>query len=195
MNYRQCPKSGSASPRAGREDRVVLRRVAVEHPRLHPATFHSYQVRALAVCWISAATTGSEHAVRFYTAAPPRAGLQMPFQPAVMRIGGPQQFYVTYRNVRRAEVELSQLTPLPVRLVPERRLEPVRLPTATPTSSGRAALSSRELNQVVLEPLTPQGADGGRSAGFLLLQPRHADIPPSLFTLPPTTPWSWPAQN
>jgi uncharacterized protein YfaS (alpha-2-macroglobulin family) len=146
---------------------------------LQPST--SYQVRALAgMLDIYGNATGREHAVRFTTpAAPPRAGLQMPFQPAVMRIGGPQQFYVTYRNVRRAEVELSQLTSFQFASFLKGDLNQYDYrPPASDLIWEERLLSSGELNQVVLEPLTPQGADGGPlPPGFYFLSLDTPDIP------------------
>ncbi|HWQ84438.1 MAG TPA: Ig-like domain-containing protein, partial [Anaerolineales bacterium] len=58
----------------------------------------------------NAIARGSE--IRFTTAAmQPEAALQMPYQPAILRAGGPQEFYLTYRNVASVSLQLYRLTP------------------------------------------------------------------------------------
>lgn len=55
-------------------------------------------------------TKGSD--IRFTTAAmQPEAALQMPYQPVVLRAAGPQEFYLTYRNVSSVSLQLYRLTP------------------------------------------------------------------------------------
>ncbi len=55
-------------------------------------------------------TKGSE--IRFTTAAmQPEASLQMPYQPVLLRAAGPQEFYLTYRNVPSVSISLYRLTP------------------------------------------------------------------------------------
>ena len=146
---------------------------------LQPST--SYQVRALpGMLDIYGNATAREHAVRFVTpAAPPRAGLQMPFQPAVMRLGGPQQFYVTYRNIGRAEVELSRITPSRfVSFLNGGLSQYDYRPEGSDLVWEKRLVATGELDEVVLEPLTPLGADGGLlPPGFYFISLDTPDIP------------------
>ncbi|NIM92240.1 MAG: hypothetical protein GTO18_00790 [Anaerolineales bacterium] len=77
---------------------------------LQPST--RYVIRALpGMLDIYGNATTEEYVVEFTTpAAPPQAGLQMPFSMSIMREGGPQDFFVMYRNVTRIDFELYQLT-------------------------------------------------------------------------------------
>jgi hypothetical protein len=76
---------------------------------LEPST--RYVVRALpGMQDIYGNTTTREYSARFTTDAMyPQAGFQMPFQPAIVRADGPQQFYVTYRNVSDVRVRLYRI--------------------------------------------------------------------------------------
>jgi uncharacterized protein YfaS (alpha-2-macroglobulin family) len=54
----------------------------------------------------------TERTIRFTTAPyQPQANLQMPYMPAVIRLGGPQEFYASYRNVKYIDLKLYRLEP------------------------------------------------------------------------------------
>jgi len=78
---------------------------------LQPST--SYQVRTLpGMQDIYGNPISSEAAVNFTTpAAWKQARLQMPWEPALLRVSGPQEFYITYRNVNAVDVKLYTITP------------------------------------------------------------------------------------
>jgi len=145
---------------------------------LQPST--SYQVRALpGMRDIYGNATAREHAVRFSTpAAPPTAGLQMPYQPAVMRLGGPQQFYVMYRNIARIELELSRITPSQfVRFLDGDLNQYEYLPAPSDLVWDQRLISTGELNEVVLEALKPLDAAGNPlPPGFYFLSLDTPDI-------------------
>lgn len=148
---------------------------------LEPST--RYEVRTLpGMEDIYGNTTTREHVVYFTTdAAPPRAGLQMPYQPSVMRVGGPQQFYITYRNVRTVDVKLFKITDSQfVSFLNGNMNEYEYIPPPPDLVWQTIIESTGELNQRVLTPLTPVAADGGElPPGFYFITLDSPDIPHS----------------
>jgi uncharacterized protein YfaS (alpha-2-macroglobulin family) len=145
---------------------------------LEPST--SYVVRALpGMSDIYGNTTTEEYVVRFTTqAASPQAGLQMPYQPSIMREGGPQQFYITYRNVNTVEVKLYSVTPSQFAsfLNGDLRQEEFQ-PQAENLVWETLEISSGELNERVLKPFQPTTADGNPlPAGFYFITLDTPDI-------------------
>jgi uncharacterized protein YfaS (alpha-2-macroglobulin family) len=145
---------------------------------LEPST--SYEVRALpGMSDIYGNTTTLEHVVRFTTAAaPPQAGLQMPYQTSVMREGGPQQFYIMYRNVQRVEVKLYRITPTQFASFLNGRLRRDEYqPPVVDLVWETVEFNSGQLNERVLEPLQPTEADGSPlSPGFYFITLDTPDI-------------------
>lgn len=84
-------------------------------------TFHSwslqpstdYEIRLLAGMQdIYGNSIPTGQAVRFQTTAyEPSSSLAMPWGPALMRLGGPQEVYVSYRNVSSVDLSLYHLSP------------------------------------------------------------------------------------
>ncbi|MCK4693332.1 MAG: hypothetical protein KAT23_06855, partial [Anaerolineales bacterium] len=146
---------------------------------LEPST--RYEVRTLpGMEDIYGNTTTREHVVYFTTdAAPPRAGLQMPYQPSVMRVGGPQQFYITYRNVGTVDVKLSEITAAQfVSFLNGNMNEYEYVPPPSDLVWQTIIESTGELNQRVLTPLQPVAADGGElPPGFYFITLDSPDIP------------------
>lgn len=116
--------------------------------------------------------TVTERTVRFTTeSAPPMAGLQMPYEPAVLRAGGPQGFYVTYRNVRSIEVALSGTSPAQFISLLSGGLSQYAYRPADDDLVWRRALDTAgKRDELVLESLQP-GAPGG------------GELPPGLYFL------------
>jgi uncharacterized protein YfaS (alpha-2-macroglobulin family) len=146
---------------------------------LEPST--AYQARLLpGLRDIYGNATAREYAVRFTTpAAPPSAGLQMPYQPAVMRLSGPQQFYVTHRNIAHAEVQLSRITPFQFVAFLNGDLSQYDFRVQPSDVIWEQRLvGSGELNERVLEPLTPAMPGGDPlPPGFYFLTLDSPDIP------------------
>lgn len=96
--------------------------------------------------------------IRFTTAAyDPSAYLEMPFQSPVIRQGGPQEFYVAYRNVTSVLVKLFRVTP---KQFIDFQTGAASLSDFRPDSSDlvwQEVIDSRgQLNERVLESMTPK---------------------------------------
>ncbi len=145
---------------------------------LQPST--SYQVRALpGMQDIYGNSISTEKIVNFTTPQNwPMAGLQMPWEPALLREGGPQEFYVTYRNVNSIGVKLYKITPQ----------EFIGLQTGTFNRSEfkpqekdlvweYELSNSGRINETVLESLTPVKTTGDAlDPGFYFLVLDTPDI-------------------
>ncbi len=143
---------------------------------LEPST--EYEVRALpGMLDIYGNATTGEHVVEFTTkAAQPHAGLQMPYEPAILRVGGPQDFYITHRNISSFEVGLYNLTTYQFVSFLNRNLDEYDYdpPLADLVWETRQQ-STGALNERVLEPLQPVTASGD-------------DLPPGFYFLAFDTP-------
>ena len=146
---------------------------------LEPST--QYVIRALpGMQDIYGNTTTREYAARFKTDAMyPQAGLQMPFQPAIVRADGPQQFYVTYRNVSNVRVRLYRIEAWRFASFEgggESRFE--YLPPDGDLIWETRLRRSGKLNERVLEVLDPVGLDGGKlPPGFYFIGLDSPNIP------------------
>ena len=128
---------------------------------LQPST--NYQVRTLpGMQDIYGNIISSEKAVRFTTpAAWPQAGLQMPSGPALLRVGGPQEFYVTHRNVGSVDVKLYQVTPQGFLNLQSGNLNRYEYSPPEEDLVWESSLTSTDrLNERVLQALTPVTASG-----------------------------------
>jgi uncharacterized protein YfaS (alpha-2-macroglobulin family) len=146
---------------------------------LEPST--SYEVRTLpGMQDIYGNVTTRERVVYFTTdAAPPLAGIQMPYQPSVMRVGGPQQFYITHRNVQSVEVSLFEITPEQFVAFLNGTLRRYDYLPSTSDLVWQVSLDTRrELNKRVLRPLEPKTVEGGElPPGFYFITLDSPDIP------------------
>ncbi|HLC05224.1 MAG TPA: Ig-like domain-containing protein, partial [Anaerolineales bacterium] len=145
---------------------------------LEPST--RYVVRALpGMQDIYGNTTSREYTARFKTDAEyPQAGLQMPYQPAIIRADGPQQFYVTYRNVTNVRVQLYQIDARQFASFQGGGASQYEyMPPADDLIWETKLRNSGKLNERVLKPLEPVGLDGGKLApGFYFLGLDSPDI-------------------
>jgi hypothetical protein len=145
---------------------------------LQPST--NYVVRALpGMEDIYGNVTTSEFVVEFSTpAAAPQAGLQMPFHPAFMRVGGPQEFYIMYRNVRSVDLELYSITSSEFISFMTGDLHEHNYEPAVNTLIWRTReLSSGDLDERVFEAFEPTTASGGAlPPGFYFLALDTPDI-------------------
>src|SRR3990172_3357069 len=124
-------------------------------------------------------TTSREYTARFKTDAEyPQAGLQMPYQPAIIRADGPQQFYVTYRNVTNVRVQLYQIDARQFASFQGGGASQYEyMPPADDLIWETKLRNSGKLNERVLKPLEPVGLDGGKLApGFYFLGLDSPDI-------------------
>jgi len=101
--------------------------------------------------------------LRFTTAAmPPEASLQMPYEPATFRANGPQEFYITYRNVESVRLQLFRLTPeLFVQLESGIRSRWEYQPTITNLVWEAEQSSTARLNQRQLQSFEFEDEGGG----------------------------------
>ena len=145
---------------------------------LKPST--EYEVRTLpGMLDIYGNATTVEHVVHFTTdASPPYAGLQMPYEPSILRTGGPQEFYVIYRNIRTYDVELYRITTARFVSFLKRDLKTYEYdPPAIDLVWETHQEGAGELNETVLEPLQPVTAGGGElTPGFYFLAFDAPDI-------------------
>ena len=145
---------------------------------LQPST--SYVVRALpGMEDIYGNVTTSEYVVEFRTpAAGPQAGLQMPYHPAFLRLGGPQEFYIMYRNVSSVDLELYSITPAEfVSFMVGDLHEHEFQPSANTLIWETRKFSSGDLNERVFETFQPTIAGGDPlPAGFYFLALDTPDI-------------------
>ena len=143
---------------------------------LEPST--SYEVRALpGMQDIYGNTTTREYSATFTThAASPQAGLQMPFHPSILRVGGPQEFYIMYRNISRVDLELHSITPTQFAsfLTGDLQRHTFDPPSNTLVWSTRE-FSSGVLNERVFETFEPTTSGG-------------APLPPGFYFLALDTP-------
>jgi uncharacterized protein YfaS (alpha-2-macroglobulin family) len=124
--------------------------------------------------------TATERTVRFTTAsAPPMAGLQMPHEPAVLRPDGPQEFYVTYRNVNGIEVELYRTSPAQFISLLTGALSQYSYQPAAGDLVWRSSLATAaRRDDLVLKSLQPSAPGGGElSPGFYFLSLDTPTIP------------------
>jgi uncharacterized protein YfaS (alpha-2-macroglobulin family) len=145
---------------------------------LEPST--EYEVRALpGMLDIYENATTREYVVEFTTeAASPRAGLQMPYGPSILRVGGPQEFYITYRNIGSYEAALYNLTSYQFISFLNGDLNQYDYypPAADLVWETRQA-STGKLNENVLEPLRPTTSSGEElPPGFYFLTFDTPDI-------------------
>ena len=145
---------------------------------LQPST--SYQVRALpGMQDIYGNSISTEKIVNFTTPQNwPMAGLQMPWEPALLREGGPQEFYVTYRNVNSIGVKLYSITPqefigLQVGTLNRSEFKPQEKDLVWETELN----NSGRINEKALENLTPVRQSGeALEPGFYFLVLDSPDI-------------------
>jgi uncharacterized protein YfaS (alpha-2-macroglobulin family) len=121
--------------------------------------------------------TTREHVVFFTTeAAPPQAGLQMPYEPAILRVGGPHEFYVTHRNINSYNVGLYKITASQfVSFLNGDESEYEYMPPTSDLVWWTRQESTGALNERVLEPLQPVTTGGG-------------ELPPGIYFLTLDTP-------
>jgi hypothetical protein len=121
--------------------------------------------------------TTQEHVVRFTTdAAAPQAGFQMPYQASVMQEDGPQQFYITYRNVESVDVKLSSITPSQFMSFLNGNLQREEYyPSAENLVWETLEYNSGQLNERVLKPLQ-------HNSGYARYSPSMANVPFNSFT-------------
>ncbi len=129
---------------------------------LEPST--SYLLRTLpGMQDIYGNTISSEKTVSFITpAAWKQARLQMPWEPALLRAGVSQEFYITYRNVSAIDVKLYAITPqdfveLQSGMVNRSEYKPMDESLVWETG----VTSAGKLNESILQTLTPEALDPG----------------------------------
>ena len=123
---------------------------------LEPST--TYEVRTLpGMLDIYGNAIMDEYVVEFTTgAAAARAGLQMPHGPSIIRTGGPQEFYITHRNIDTYEVALYNLTIFQfVSFLRGDLSEYDYMPVESDLVWETRQESTGALNENVLEPLQP----------------------------------------
>ena len=111
-----------------------------------------------------------------FTTAPrdPSANLQMPYQPAIMRLGGPpdsQEFYVSYTNIDSLSFTLSKISASQLAGFMTGSLSQYNYaPPASDRVWSFQKRSTGALNEVVLESFTPTLENGDPlPAGFYFL--------------------------
>jgi uncharacterized protein YfaS (alpha-2-macroglobulin family) len=146
---------------------------------LEPST--NYEVRLLpGMQDIYGNATTQERVVYFTTdAAPPQAGLQMPYHPSVMRVGGPQEFYISHRNVQSVQVALYEITSDHFVAFLSGALRRYDYTPSEADLVWRISVDARRgLNERVLRPLKPETNEGGElPPGFYFLTLDTPDIP------------------
>ena len=146
---------------------------------LKPST--TYEVRALpGMSDIYGNLTTREYVVRFTTnPASAQAGLQMPYRASVMQEGGPQQFYITYRNVEYVEVKLYSITAYEFTYFLNGRMQRDDYnPAPENLVWGTVEYNAGELNERVLEALQPTTSNGDPlPPGFYFITLDTPDIP------------------
>ncbi len=138
---------------------------------LQPST--RYEVRLLpGMQDIYGNTIQGSQVLRFTTAAyAPNANLEMPYEPAIMRQDGPQEFYVGQRNVKSLRVRLYKIS---LEDFIQLQTGALSFSSYEPAESELVWQETRQsqakLNQRVLEKFTPlAGGDHGLENGFYFL--------------------------
>lgn len=128
---------------------------------LQPST--SYMVRLLpGMQDIYGNQIAQGQTIRFNTGPyAPTAGLQMPYEPAIFRTGGPQEFYTTYRNIKSLDIRLYRLSLNQFIHFLNGKLQVNEFYPQDDTLIWQAQETSEgELNESVLKKYTPQSAEG-----------------------------------
>lgn len=146
---------------------------------LEPST--SYVVRALpGMLDIYGNATTEEYVVEFTTdPASSHAGLQMPYGPAILRQGGPQEFYIVHRNIDSYEAVLYKLSSYEfVSLLKGDMNHFDYYPLSSALVWETRQTSRGALNESVLEPLEPVTSSGDElPPGFYFLTFDSPDVP------------------
>ncbi|MBN2547798.1 MAG: Ig-like domain-containing protein [Anaerolineales bacterium] len=100
--------------------------------------------------------------VRFQTGPyAPSAGLQMPYEPAIFRLGGPQEFYITYRNIKTLDARLYRLSVNEFIHFLNGKLQVNEFYPQEDNLIWQAQETSvGELDEIILKKYTPQTAEG-----------------------------------